>query len=587
MAAPSPNYQFNDFATLPVLYNGRVQPLDTLARQSLLSIQEKTSVKRDDTTISPAQWLLDMFTHSSAAYDDKLFKIDYIDLKTELGLDKKDKYFSYNELKENIIEIEKKGRAIAQVDSENRSYYQNNLYHLYQKVSLFLAMQNAFLPFHDINLEQYTSNYEYSVKEGLKAFNKYNAGDTLTQKEANFLVGFNSNFKFHSKLAKNSVLYLFPNQQDDRINWNNTGSELLSLLDPNQTLHPLLKQYAAVFSAYSKQDATAFNTGLMQMKAELATIQDLNKTLKLETQFHRLNPFYKAMILYIIAFVIALFFYMSNNRYLYRIASSATYIAFALHSYGLIARMLIQNRPPVTNLYSSAIFVGWFAIIISMLQDKYFKNKLGTAVASLLGFITLIVAHHLSFQGDTLEVMQAVLNSNFWLSTHVVIVTLGYSGTFFAGTLATLYVLASFIKPLSKEYTQELSKFLVGIICFSLLFSFVGTVLGGIWGDQSWGRFWGWDPKENGALLIVIWNAIILHARLAKRIKTKGLALLCIAGNIVTAFSWFGVNMLGIGLHSYGFMDEAFFWLLCYCIVQVLLILAGSFNIKPSATKSI
>jgi hypothetical protein len=110
------------------------------------------------------------------------------------------------------------------------------------------------------------------------------------------------------------------------------------------------------------------------------------------------------------------------------------------------------------------------------------------------------------------------------------------------------------------------------IICFATLFSFTGTVLGGIWADQSWGRFWGWDPKENGALMIVIWNALILHARWGGLVRERGLMNLAIFGNIATSFSWFGVNMLGIGLHSYGFMDAAFKWLMLFVVTQLLLI---------------
>ena len=107
------------------------------------------------------------------------------------------------------------------------------------------------------------------------------------------------------------------------------------------------------------------------------------------------------------------------------------------------------------------------------------------------------------------------------------------------------------------------------------MFSFVGTVLGGIWADQSWGRFWGWDPKENGALLIVIWLAIMLHARIAGVVKAKGFMSLAVFGNIVTSFSWFGVNMLGIGLHSYGFMDSAIMWLVLFSISQLLIMIIG------------
>ena len=111
-----------------------------------------------------------------------------------------------------------------------------------------------------------------------------------------------------------------------------------------------------------------------------------------------------------------------------------------------------------------------------------------------------------------------------------------------------------------------------GITCFSLFFSLVGTVLGGIWADQSWGRFWGWDAKENGALLIVIWNAIILHARWAGIAKVRGLSALAIFGNVVTAWSYFGTNMLGVGLHSYGFMDKAFVPLMAFIGSQVAII---------------
>jgi ABC-type transport system involved in cytochrome c biogenesis permease subunit len=223
-----------------------------------------------------------------------------------------------------------------------------------------------------------------------------------------------------------------------------------------------------------------------------------------------------------------------------------------------------------------------------------------------------------------------VLDTNFWLATHVVTVTLGYASTFVAGTLAMAYIvlgvftrtLTNPLSPLAAnvvgaatatvvktggsraktfidvssaaqrgELGKALTKMVYAIVCFATLFSFVGTVLGGIWADQSWGRFWGWDPKENGALLIVLWNALILHARWGGLVRERGLMNLAIFGNIVTSFSWFGVNMLGIGLHSYGFMDAAFKWLMLFIVSQACLIGLGllplglwqSFRNSPSA----
>ena len=228
---------------------------------------------------------------------------------------------------------------------------------------------------------------------------------------------------------------------------------------------------------------------------------------------------------------------------------------------------------PSTNLYSSALFVGWGAVGLCLILERIFRNGIGSVAAGAIGFVTLLIAHHLSLSGDTLEMMRAVLDTNLWLATHVVIVTTGYAATFLAGFLALIYVLrGTLTRSLDKATADSLARMVYGIVCFATLFSLVGTVLGGIWADQSWGRFWGWDPKENGALIIVIWNALILHARWGGLVKQRGLMGLAILGNIMTSWSWFGTNMLGVGLHSYGFMDQAFIWLVVFILVQLAMI---------------
>ena len=190
-----------------------------------------------------------------------------------------------------------------------------------------------------------------------------------------------------------------------------------------------------------------------------------------------------------------------------------------------------------------------------------------------MGFATLIIAHHLAFTGDTMEMMRAVLDSNFWLGTHVVTITIGYGATFLAGFLAIIYIFRGFFtQSLDKSTADALTRMVYGIVCFATLFSLVGTILGGIWADQSWGRFWGWDPKENGALIIVLWNAIILHCRWGGLVKTRGLMALAVFGNIVTSWSWFGVNMLGVGLHSYGFNDKGAIWIVSFVVSQLIII---------------
>ena len=179
-------------------------------------------------------------------------------------------------------------------------------------------------------------------------------------------------------------------------------------------------------------------------------------------------------------------------------------------------------------------------------------------------------------RGDTLELQQAVLDTNFWLATHVTAINVGYSATYLAGALAILFIFAGVFTPaLTGDLRKKLTQMIYGTVCFAMLFSFVGTVLGGIWADQSWGRFWGWDPKENGALMIVIWNAIILHARWGGMVQARGIANLAVFGNVITTWSYFGTNQLGVGLHAYGFMDSAVFWILFFCATQMVVIGLG------------
>jgi ABC-type transport system involved in cytochrome c biogenesis permease subunit len=346
-------------------------------------------------------------------------------------------------------------------------------------------------------------------------------------------------------------------------------------------------------TAYAHDNATEFNSAVAGYKNWLAPkfSREVAKG-RAEYYFNQIKLFLHATIIYIAAFVLAggaLLTFGTWPHLAESLRRSAFYLiglAFIVHTTGLIFRMALEGRPPVTNLYSSAIFIGWGACVLGWILERIYRVGLGCAVAGLAGFVTLLIAHNLALGGDTMEMMRAVLDTNFWLATHVVVITLGYASTFVAGALALAYVFlgvftSTLTKPLSPDAPasgdlgKALTRMIYAIVCFATLFSFTGTVLGGIWADQSWGRFWGWDPKENGALLIVIWNALLLHARWGGLVKERGLANLAIFGNVITAWSWFGVNMLGIGLHSYGFMDAAFKWLMLFVGSQVGFIVLG------------
>jgi cytochrome c-type biogenesis protein CcsB len=262
-------------------------------------------------------------------------------------------------------------------------------------------------------------------------------------------------------------------------------------------------------------------------------------------------------------------------------------VILVLHTAALIARMYVTQRAPVINLYSSAVFIGWAIVLASLCFELIFRNGIGNLVASIAGGASLMVAYGLD-EGDTMGVLQAVLDTQFWLSTHVVTIALGYSSTFLAGLLGIIYLLQVIYRSegdtkrtrlANDNALRDIHRMTYGVVCFSILFSFVGTVLGGLWADDSWGRFWGWDPKENGALLIVIWNALMLHARWDKMVGERGFAMLAVFGNVVTAWSWFGTNQLGIGLHSYGFTSGVLIGLGVFAVSQ-LAIIAAAFRLS-------
>jgi ABC-type transport system involved in cytochrome c biogenesis permease subunit len=252
-------------------------------------------------------------------------------------------------------------------------------------------------------------------------------------------------------------------------------------------------------------------------------------------------------------------------------------IVFVLHTVALGTRIYISGRPPVTNLYSSAVFIGWAAVFMGLVLEGAFRLGVGNLIASMAGLASLLIADKLSLtERDTIGVMEAVLDTQFWLATHVVCITLGYASTFVSGLLGVVYIFMGLFTPnLNARDGKLLARMIYGVVCFALLFSFVGTVLGGLWADDSWGRFWGWDPKENGALIIVLWNAFILHAKWDKLANERGLAVLAVVGNIVTCWSWFGTNQLGVGLHSYGFTQGVLVALATAVGVHLLIIGLG------------
>ncbi len=405
-------------------------------------------------------------------------------------------------------------------------------------------------------------------------------GKAFNQQDFQRILLFTERYK---NLMQAKYAYAFPNPHGAAENegWQHISESLLSAIGSGSVPYAATA-YGRLISAYHANDVNGFNAVLREYDEHLSkAIPEKVGRPKLEYLFNHAQPFLQAMTLYVIVLLFGLFSWLVWPKTLGKTAVILLVGAFLIHTLGLVTRMYLQGRPPVTNLYSSAIFVGWASVLLCIVLERFYRNGIGSVCGAVIGFVTLLIAHNLQLDGDTLEMLRAVLDTNGWLATHVVGEAMGYSAMFLAGLIGIIYIFRGLFTTSFDEVTAKtLGRMMYGVVCFATLFSLVATILGGIWADQSWGRFWGWDPKENGALLIVLWNAIILHARWGGFAKDRGMALLTVFGSVITSLSWFGVNMLGVGLHSYGFMDRAFGPLLGFIASQLAIIALGLIPLK-------
>jgi cytochrome c-type biogenesis protein CcsB len=619
-------FHTREFGQLPILLNGRIQPLDSAARNSLLQIRTKQTVALDHgEKLSATEWLLEVTMKPAVADDRKIFRINNLELLGMLKLPENEEYFSFNELHGQYDEINRQADRVLTRErdkasaAESRTVFEKQLMKLYGALQLYEGLMISLRPPGSDNFAGDLGEYQKAIEPGVAAVRANEEGKSYDQADYDRILRFLGQYQQMKQYAYLlAVPPVHPEVAHD--DWQNIGASLMETVH-GTGVQPAVGYYAKMVSAYRQDDPVAFNEAVQDYRQWLGANfrRELTKGNQ-EFLFNDFGPFYQAAFLYVGVFLLscvsllAFGLWPNASRTIRDLAFALMILTWVLHTAGILFRMHLEGRPPVTNLYSSAVFIGWGVALLCLILEGVFPLAMASAVGSLGGFATLIIAHNLATSGDTMEMLRAVLDTNFWLATHVVVVTFGYASTFVAGLLAIFYILMGVFTrnlsaPMSRgsavavgvatglmaktkgssaktvvtvaaaaqrgELGKILAKMVYAIICFATLFSFTGTVLGGIWADQSWGRFWGWDPKENGALLIVLWNAIILHARWGGMVRDRGLANMAVFGNIITSFSWFGVNMLGIGLHSYGFMDAAFKWLMLFVGSQVVIMLGG------------
>ena len=652
-ATRSDEMDLRGFGELPVVYRGRVKPVDSLSRNTLRVISNKQTFKDQDNKRQTAtRWMLQAVTDPETSRKYRVYRVMNLEVIATLGRTRRKGFrYSLNELMSGEREPkfrEQVGRA-RNVESKHRTVYQRGILKLYSDMSAASAIQHANrVPSGDVKdsgaeLLDTIVHYRHRMERvplmcpmpnskqrwqaltvpaaqlWVKRFAKARNLKTLGEVFAELLrhideptISLHIKEQIFRKHVASVTMQLRQRGREvdtDRIealtrdfvrglNGKPYFDEALTIVrdklretmagtnleDPDP---PQVVMLVDIFAAYKEGDVKAFNEGVIRYKEWLAenapegdrpSEEYSGSKMRFESVFNRFEPYFLSKFIYLFAFVLAALAWLGWAKPLNRAAFGLVSIAFAIQTTALIGRMYISGRwgVTVTNLYSSALFIGWGCCLLGMILERVSRIGIGNAVASLAGCLTLWVADGLSNDGDTIAVMQAVLDTNFWLATHVTTITLGYSTTYLAALLGCAYIFLGVVTPkLTQEDERTLSRMTYGCLCFAIFFSFVGTVLGGLWADDSWGRFWGWDPKENGALIIVLWNSLVLHARWGGMVKHRGMAVLSVVGAIVTTWSWFGVNLLGVGLHAYGFNSSLAMTLFTVISVLTVVIALG------------
>ena len=506
-----------EFERMLILDSGRIKPLLTYSSYLLKGFSGKSKYKK----IGPVEWFFNLVFNKSNVIEDKIFLVnnpvilEAIGFKNNRGRSR----YGYNELKDYYRDIEFKAKLILKYKkNKGLDVFDNALLNLYYNLKLFEDLKGSFIKVLD-------ENFRFDNKNLLRI---------IPSKDENYLKSLDQMNEEYRKIFKEMYDYYRSNKMD--------------LLN-----NKLRKFNDSVFS---------------QIKGVKS-----KKSIDSEIIYNKLDPFYKAEIFYGIAILMLIFYGFFSAKLYYFLNFGLIIIGFFFHLLGIVLRVFITSRPPVTDLYESLVFTSFIAVLLGIFYEFKRKNRAGLFTSSIIGLLLLLIAGKFSPQGDSIGVLVAVLDSNFWLTTHVITITLGYAGIVFSGVVSHLYLYKKAFKGIDDKSIFDI---VYSSQAFGLLFSVIGTVLGGVWADQSWGRFWGWDPKENGALLIILWSAIIFHLRLDGIVRKTGFAIGSIIGVINVILAWFGVNLLGVGLHSYGFTTGSMLLVVVFSLSEIGFILVMS-----------
>ncbi len=581
-----------DFRRIPVLHEGRLKPLETFAQIELQSFSGKTSLRG----ITAETWLAELLFDPAQAADRPVFAVRNADLRMLLILPKQPGHlYSFAQILPAMQQQAQQIDTLRQIDRNKLEARGRALLDLHEQLSDYMQLMRSFsmiLPLSVTppdNLLKTAEREEFSGKtpsymelsklkdrtdRKLKEIIRRKGEDprAYTTDESHI-----ATFAWQlDTLARSSegnrlfrvipVTWKNEKQAEDRVSPWAILQEGLGSPETAATL----RLWETLAQAWLDQDPALWRETVKEIVNNHPVTAAQENRLRVERIYNTVSPFQSALFIYLIALALFIGVHIRNLTGLANAAYFLFAAGIAVHAAGLAARVYLLARPPVGTLYESLLFVALICAIVGFAVCWKRRDALMGMITTLSAALLLGVSLYFgAISGDPLSMLVAVLNTNFWLATHVLIVTAGYGLSILSAVIAHAWLYQK-ARNLPAPFFPVMHRMALA----ALLFTAVGTILGGIWADQSWGRFWGWDPKENGALLIVLWVLWLLHGRMDGALSQASYAAGLAALNIVVALAWFGVNLLSVGLHSYGFISGIAAGLVVFCLIETILITA-------------
>jgi len=609
-----PDRLLKGVAAMPVLHDGRVMPLDSFARLHLLQFSGKRTIQNQ----SALEWMMDLLLAPESTRGQPLFLINNHAVLEAMGVPITETFageskpstrrFSFNHLLPGMESLETLARQADQMDPADRGPVETEMIRLFTNVYTYRSLGLAFaylrpspalhiedMPLKEtLGLDPREEDFAYfelrplaeSLSGRFRQNNEAGGMPDMTDAEMNFLLSM-SEFWHRNQRMPFQVLPRAPHGEPVWL----APFDALYQDQRDTELSTAAARLAAFGRAWRAGDWDAAHNACREVnefvQGRMHHVRDVGLAMS-EARFNRADFFGKAKSLYFIGFLLAFAALITGKAHLRLLAWLPIGVATLWHIIGLSWRVYLTARPPVTNLYGTFLFVGLICLLLAFLIEAFQKNGLGLFAGSFIALTFLFLADRFAVEGDTLSKVVAVLASNFWLSTHVIAVTTGYAGVWIAGVFGHIWLVMKLMNR-PEDTLRPVMSALDGLLGFGLTFAFLGTMLGGVWADQSWGRFWGWDPKENGALLIVLWTAVIYHARIAGMIREVGTAAMAVLGCVMVMLAWLGINLLGVGLHSYGFTNKMAVGFYTYVAAELIFlgVTVGFLIIRDRAARAV